>query len=218
MGLSDLSQDGLELLVRRTEGWVAGLQLTALSLRNRNEPNRLLEELSAAPPRFVVDYLVEDVLDRQPGDVRSFLEYTSVLDRLCGPVCDAVTRTSGGQAMLERLERANLFISPLDAERFWYRYHGLFAEALLQRVRRVNPALIPELHTRAAAWFTSMKRPRDAVEHALLAGDSRLAATQIRELHQQLFLEGEHATLQRWLDQLSESVLDEQPSLRVAQA
>ena len=218
IGIPDLSQDEIKLLATRTEGWAAGVQLAALSLRNRSDGTSLLATLSTATPRFIVDYLVEDVLNRQSEDVRTFLQHTSILDRLCGPLCDAVTERSGGEAMLEQLEHANLFVIPLDAERLWYRYHGLFAEALRLRQRQTNPEVVPRLHSRAAAWFSATRMQREAIEHTLAAGNSSSAAEQIADLQQQLFSEGEHVTLQRWLGELSESVLGEHPPLLVALA
>jgi LuxR family maltose regulon positive regulatory protein len=217
MGISNLSGKEITVLAERTEGWVAGVQLAALSLSRDPDRSDRLAEL-AAPPRFVVDYLVDDVLNRQPDDVRAFLLQTAILDQLCGPLCDAVTAGSGGQLMLEQLERANLFVVALDEERYRYRYHGLFADVLRLRLRQTRPDLLPALHTRAATWFAAAHMPREAVEHALAAGDDSFAAEQIEVLHHQLFSEGEHTTLQRWLTQLSETVLDQHPRLRVTLA
>ncbi len=217
MDIPDLSEEDLALLAERTEGWVAGVQLAALSLRDRADgPGRLAQLTST--PRFVVDYLVEDVLDRQADDVRAFLTRTAILDRLCDSLCDAVTETLGSQAMLERLERANLFVSSLDAQRRWYRYHALFAEVLRLRLQQRTPELVPELHRRAAAWFAVAGSPREVVEHSLAAGDWGTAADRIEALHQPLVAGGEHATLQRWIEQLPERVLDAHPYLWAALA
>jgi len=198
MGVANVSPDEVALLTARTEGWAAGVQLAALSLRDRPDRAAVLAELSRSAPRFIVDYLAEDVLDRQPDDLRTFLEQTSILNRLCGPLCDAVVGGSDGQSMLDQLERANLFVSPLDAERRWYRYHPLFAEMLRLRLRQTHPALLPILHRRAADWFDAVDMPREAIEHALEVDDSIFAAEHIAALEDRLFQDGEHSTLQRW--------------------
>ena len=146
-------------LATRTEGWAAGLQLAALSLQGRADVAGFVAEFSGSH-RFVLDYLAEEVLERQPRSVRTFLLETSVLDRLSGPLCDAVTgRRRRASAMLESLERANLFLVPLDDGRGWWRYHHLFADLLRARLQRQHPARVPELH-RAAAPGTSARAGR----------------------------------------------------------
>ena len=137
MGLN-LSAEDIAALENRTEGWIAGLQLAALSMQGRSDTARFIQSFTGSH-RFVLDYLVEEVLQRQPERVRSFLLQTSILDRLCGPLCNAVTGQEDGKAMLETLERGNLFVIPLDDQRQWYRYHHLFAEVLQAHLREEQP-------------------------------------------------------------------------------
>ncbi|HRE00413.1 MAG TPA: hypothetical protein PLV68_03885 [Ilumatobacteraceae bacterium] len=153
-------------LEARTEGWIAALQLAALSLRDRDDVGAFIDNF-AGDDRFVVDYLVEEVLDRQPDTVRSFLLHTSVLDRLTGGLCDAVTRGTDGRATLEQLDRSNLFLVALDDRRHWYRYHHLFADVLHARLIHEDPDLIDELHRRAGAWYSAHGEPAKAIEHAM---------------------------------------------------
>ena len=177
MGL-DLTAADVGLLEDRTEGWVAGLQLAALSLRGIPEPAEVAGFLEAfsGSNRFVLDYLADEVLARLPGEVRDFLLRTAVLDRLTGPLCDAVTGRSDGTAMLADLERGNLFLLPLDTRRSWYRYHHLFADVLHARLLNEQPEQVPALHQRASAWYAAHDLVVDAVRHALAAEDFDRAA------------------------------------------
>ena len=159
MGL-DLDAADVDALEERTEGWIAGLQLAALSLRaipTRPEVTDFIEAFTGSN-RFVIDYLADEVLARQPTEVRDFLLRTAVLDRLTGPLCDAVSGQTGGAAMLADLDRANLFVVPLDTERTWYRYHHLFADVLHARLLAEDPDLVPQLHRRASDWY-AVTRP-----------------------------------------------------------
>jgi LuxR family maltose regulon positive regulatory protein len=151
MGL-DLPEESVTALEERTEGWIAGLQLAALSVRGREDISGFIATLRGSS-RYIVDYLAEEVLRRQPEGVRAFLLQTSILDRLSGPLCDAITDRADGQEMLERLERANLFTIPLDEERRWYRYHHLFSEFLCEHLRRTRPDQEPRLHRKASSWY-----------------------------------------------------------------
>ncbi len=164
-------------LEERTEGWVTGLQLAALSLRAGSDPADLIRGFSGGH-RYVLDYLTGEVLERQPADVRRFLLDTSILERLSGPLCDAVTGRSDGQQMLEGLERANLFLVALDEQRRWYRYHRLFADLLRVRLQRQEGGAerVAELHRSAAAWCVDRGLIDDAVRHAMAAGEARWAA------------------------------------------
>jgi LuxR family maltose regulon positive regulatory protein len=216
MGLS-LSPADVAVLEARTEGWIAGLHLAALSLRERDDPSAFVEAFGGSH-RFVLDYLVDEVLRRESPEVHRFLLRTSVLDRLCAPLCDAVvddTPTRGdvvrtkvavlglsSQAMLERLERANLFLIPLDAERRWYRYHHLFADLLRARLRQDRPELVPELHRQASAWFERQDLVSEAVDHALAAPDLDRAAQLIGDHALDIALRGDLATLSKWFDPL----------------
>jgi LuxR family maltose regulon positive regulatory protein len=174
MGLS-LSPAEMAALEARTEGWIAGLQLAALSMQGRTDTAAFVRSF-AGSHRFVLDYLVEEVLLRQPERVRAFLLQTSILDRLSGPLCDAVTGQEGSGAVLEALERGNLFIVPLDDSRRWVRYHHLFAEVLQARLLRELPERAPALHRRASAWYERNGLPAAAIRHALAAQDFERAA------------------------------------------
>src|SRR5439155_1257771 len=151
MGLS-LAPEAVERLTERTEGWITGLQLAALSLQEHPDPEQFLASFGGTY-RHLVDYLVEEVLQRQPDPVQRFLWETAILERLCGPLCEAVTGRPGGQALLEQVEAANLFLIPLDEERRWYRYHSLFAEVLRARPQPSGAEPVAALHGRAATWF-----------------------------------------------------------------
>ncbi len=168
MGLS-LTAEMVKRLSERTEGWIAGLQMAALSLQGEPDPSRFLDAL-AGTHRYLVEYLFEEVLHRQPPELRAFLAQTAFLDRLCGPLCDAVTGAPGGQAMLERLQAANLFLVPLDQEGRWYRYHHLFADVLRAGLLSPDPHERAALQRRAADWYEREGMIAEAIEHAL-AGD-----------------------------------------------
>ena len=169
MGL-DLSAGDVAALEERTEGWIAGLQLAALSMRERADVSAFVKAFSGSH-RDVLDYLAEEVLERQPGHVREFLLQTSILDHLSGGLCDALTGRSDGREILEELERENLFVVALDEERRWYRYHHLFADFLRSRLQRECPDQVEELHRRAAEWYEQNGWTSEAVEHGLAAGD-----------------------------------------------
>ena len=169
MGLS-LSLEEITALETRTEGWIAGLQMAAISLQGRADTASYIQAFTGSH-RFVLDYLVEEILQRQPELVRSFLLQTSVLDRLSGPLCDAITGQEDGRGTLEALERSNLFIVPLDDKRQWYRYHHLFADVLQARSMEEQPHQAPILHRRASEWYEKNGSPADAVHHALASED-----------------------------------------------
>jgi LuxR family transcriptional regulator, maltose regulon positive regulatory protein len=196
-----LSPEDIAALDARTEGWIAGLQLAALSLHGRRDIATFLQAFTGTH-RFVVDYLTEEVLARQSADVQHFLLQTAILECLCGPLCEAVTSEPAGQPMLERLDQANLFVVPLDDERHWYRYHHLFAEVLRQRLQRLYPERIADLHQRASAWYAHHGMIRDAVHHALAAADFAQAARLIEQTADTMAKRGEIATLRTWLEAL----------------
>jgi LuxR family transcriptional regulator, maltose regulon positive regulatory protein len=209
MGL-ELTPASVALLETRTEGWWAGLQLAALSLRDRPDPDRFLGAF-AGSHRYVLDYLIEEVLHQQSALRQAFLLRTAVLDRLNGPLCDAVTGGRDGQAQLERLEHDNLFLVPLDAERGWYRYHHLLRDVLSHQLRRTEPELMPELHRRASAWCVDHGLREEAVEHALSAGEWDGAAGLIEDWMEPLRMRGGYGTLYRWLGALPEAVRARHP-------
>jgi LuxR family maltose regulon positive regulatory protein len=204
-------------LAERTEGWPAALQLAALSLRGRADVAGFVADFSGND-RHVVDFLVEEVLRRQPDEVRAFLLRTSVLGRLTGPLCDAVTGGRDGGAVLERLERDNVLLVPLDDQRRWYRYHHLFADVLRARLDREHPQDVAELHRRAARWWERHDGPTEAVEHALAAGDGDLAGALVEAAVPALRAGRQEATLRRWLEALPEAVIAGRPALGVAYA
>ena len=204
-------------LAARTEGWAAGLQLAALSLRGRPDIAGFVAAFSGSH-RYVLDYLTEEVLDRQPEQVRTFLLETSVLERLSSGLCDAVTGGDDGQAMLERVEQAGLFLVPLDEVRGWWRYHPLFADLLRARLQQQRPGRGAGLHRAAAAWCEEHGLADDAVRHALAAADPAWAARLIERHADAFLLRSEGATLQRWLAALPAGLAGSRPRLLLAQA
>ena len=211
MGL-DLPEESVVALEERTEGWVAGLQLAALSMRGREDISGFIADLKGSN-RYVLDYLAEEVLRRQPEDTGSFLLQTSILERLSGPLCDAVTDRADGQEILQRLEQENLFTVPLDDERRWYRYHHLFSEFLRERLRRTRPDLEPQLHHRASGWYERDGLVQEAVGHALAAGDLENAARLIEENFREMLAQGEATSLLSWMEGLPEELLRSRPWL-----
>ncbi len=216
MGLA-LPPKAIEALESRTEGWIAGLQLSALSLQGRADVSTFLANFSGSH-RFVLDYLSGEVLSRQPAPVQSFLFQTSILERLSGSLCDAVTGQQGSQSTLEALDQANLFVVSLDDERGWYRYHHLFAEVLRRHLHQVQPAAIPELHRRASAWYEQHELPAEAVQHALAMPDFELAARLIEPIAPSVGLTGQLATALGWLNALPETLVQTRPFLCVYHA
>ena len=205
-------------LAARTEGWAAGLQLAALSLRGQDDAAGFVAAFTGSH-RYVLDYLAEEVLEQQGEHVRTFLLETSMLERLSGPLCDAVTGREGSQALLEQVERAGLFLVPLDEVRGWWRYHHLFADLLRARLQEEQPGRVPELHRNAAAWYAGYGLADDAIGHAVAAGEM-LWAARIIEQHFDLVYStrGEAATIHRWLSVLPAEVVRSRPRLLLAQA
>ncbi len=211
MGL-DLAPEDITTLERRTEGWVAGLQLAALSLRGRADISSFLTSFSGCH-QFVLEYLSEEVLSRQPESVQSFLLHTCILERLSGSLCDAVTGQDGSQAALEALDKANLFVVSLDGERRWYRYHQLFAEMLRNRLEQTQSMLVPQLHRRASAWCEQHQLPVEAVQHALAIPDFELAARLIEPIALPTALQGQFYTVLGWLHALPDVLMQAHPFL-----
>jgi len=204
-------------LTARTEGWAAGLQLAALSLRGQADPAGFVAAFSGSH-RFVLDYLADEVLDGQTEQVRTFLLETSVLERLSGELCDAVTGRTGSQAMLQDIERAGLFLVPLDQVRGWWRYHHLFADLLRVRLRAEQPGRALALHRAAAAWCDEHDLADDAVRHALAAQDAVWAARLVERNVEILLGRGEGVTLRRWLSALPAEAVRDRPRIYLAQA
>jgi LuxR family maltose regulon positive regulatory protein len=209
-----LSAQAIEALEARTEGWVAGLQLAAFALQKEGgRPEKFLAAFSG-DHRYVMDYLVVEVLERLPPPTRDFLRRTAILDRLCASLCDAVIEGGGSQAVLEQLEASNIFLFPLDSRREWYRYHRLFAEFL---TARLPPADESGLHLRAAAWYATHNLPFRAVRHALqagkLTGDYSEATRLIRTAADDIIREGRAQTLLDWMDSLPQDLSAADPEL-----
>jgi LuxR family transcriptional regulator, maltose regulon positive regulatory protein len=204
-------------LVARTEGWAAGLQLAGLSVRGHADAAGFAAAFSGSH-RFVLDYLTDEVLDGQTDQVRTFLLETSVLERLSGELCDAVTGRAGSQGMLQEIERAGLFLVPLDEVRGWWRYHHLFADLLRARLQAEQPGRVRALHRAAAAWSEEHDLADDAVRHALAAGEMEWAARLVERHGETLLGRSEGVTLRRWLSALPAQSVRDRPRLCLAQA
>ncbi|MDZ4765929.1 MAG: LuxR C-terminal-related transcriptional regulator [Chloroflexota bacterium] len=224
MGLN-LSADDIAALETRTEGWIAGLQLAAISLQGNQDATSFIKTFTGNH-HFVLDYLVEEVLQRQPESVQTFLLRTSILDRLCGSLCDAVllNPSATGEATLADLEHANLFIVPLDNERRWYRYHHLFADLLRQRLHQITSSSGDkgsekgELHRRASQWYEDNGLEMEAFHHAVAANDVDRAARLVEGKGMPLFFRGVVAPVLKWLESLPTTELDARPALWVMYA
>jgi LuxR family maltose regulon positive regulatory protein len=214
---AELPDAAVTALVTRTEGWAAGLQLAALSLRGQADVAEFVAAFTGSH-RYVLDYLAEEVLERQSEQMRDFLLETAVLDRLSGPLCDTVTGRDGGQALLEQVERAGLFLMPLDEVRGWWRYHQLFADLLRARLQD-QPGRAAALHRKAAGWFREHGLADDAIRHAVAAGEMLWAARLIEQDFDTVYnLRGEGETIQRWLSALPSDLVRSRPRLLLAQA
>ena len=216
MGLG-LSAEEVTALETRTEGWIVGLQMAALSMQGRADSASFIQAFTGSH-HFIIDYLVEEVLQRQPKRVRSFLLQTSILDRLSGPLCDAVTGQEDGRGMLEALERGNLFVVPLDDKRHWYRYHHLFADVLQTHSMEEQPDLVPTLHLRASEWYEQNDLPPDAVRHALAAEDFERAAGLIELAWPAMDWSFQSAKWLGWVKALPDELVRARPVLSVGYA
>ncbi|MBI5033870.1 MAG: AAA family ATPase [Chloroflexi bacterium] len=209
----ELSREDVAALHQRTEGWIAGLQLACLFLRNHLDAHQFIESFTGSN-RFVLDYLLEEVFGQQPAEVREFLLKTSILQRMCAELCDSLFSTNrDSQRVLERLEHINLFVVPLDNERRWYRYHRLFADLLHHRLRLDSASDVAQLHQRASAWYAANGFPVDAIHHALAASDWERASTLVLGECESLLRRGEIVTILRWLQVLPEDILRGNPEL-----
>ena len=207
-----LSTNDIQLLETRTEGWIAGLQLAALSLHGRKDPSNFLKTFKG-DHRYIADYLTEEVLNRQPEQLRNFLLQTSILERLSASLCDAVTGQDNSRQVLNKLENANMFVIPLDEERCWYRYHHLFADLLEQRLRLKQGDLVAELHRRASQWFAKNGFKNEAVDHALIAQDYPQAAQLIEEIAEIEWDRARESRLLQWFKKLPDEEIDANPKL-----
>ena len=217
-----LSAEDIAALEARTEGWITGLQLAALALQGSlsmqghasRDTSRFIQSFTGSH-RFVLDYLVEEVLQRQTENIRSFLLQTAILERLSGPLCDAVTGQEDGRGMLDALERGNLFVIPLDDQRQWYRYHHLFTEVLLAHALEEQPGQIPHLHKRASAWYEQNNLPAEAIRHALAARDFERAAGLIEKMYPAMDTSFQHTAWLGWVRKLPDEVVRVRPVLSV---
>ncbi|TCC22381.1 LuxR C-terminal-related transcriptional regulator [Kribbella sindirgiensis] len=216
MGLR-LTENDVRALEGRTEGWVAGLQLAALSLRGVSDISGFLQAFTGSH-RFVIDYLAAEVLARQRPEIRDFLLRTAVLERLTGPLCDAVSGTADSARILDELDRGNVFLVALDADRTWYRYHHLFRDVLRARLLAERPEELPALHRAAGEWYAAERMAPDAVRHALAAGDQERAAFLIEEALPEVRRTRQDSLLLSWIRSLPESVARRRPVLCIARA
>jgi len=212
-----LTASDIAALEQRTEGWIAGLQLAALSLADRGDISQFIRAFTGSHA-YIVDYLVEELLQRQPPEIEQFLLQTSILERLCGPLCDAILGRDNSQALLAQIDRANLFLIPLDNERHWYRYHHLFAEVLQTRLQNQQPTQVAALHQRASYWYETQGLLSEAVEHARNSGDHAHVAALVEQLAEILLKRGESVTLQRWLHDLPFAAVQPRARLSLVRA
>lgn len=213
MGL-ELAADDIAALEARTEGWIAGLQLAALSVQGRTDAQGFIAAFSG-DDRYITDYLIEEVLQRQSGEVRRFLLQTAILERLSGPLCDAIGGHEGSQVLLEALERDNLFVVPLDDKRQWYRYHHLFADVLHARALTEQPEHVRGLHQRASVWYETNGFSAEAVRHAFAAEDYGRVATMIEIEARHMITGGQEATWRGWIRRLPDAFVKARPVLSV---
>lgn len=216
--LADAERESVaDLLFDRTEGWAAGLQLASLSLRDNHDVAGFAERFSGSH-RYVLDYLTDEVLARQPEDTRQFLLETSILDRLSGELCDAITGRGDSQAVLEAIDRSNLFLVPLDENRNWWRYHQLFSDLLRSRLQHEHPSHLVELHLRASKWHELEGSFDAAVHHSVSAGDTERASVLVENEFDALYLTGERGRLKRWLALMHTDTIASRPRLSLVAA
>lgn len=216
LGLKITPED-IAALTTRTEGWIAGLQMAALSMSGKPDIRKFIQEFSGSD-RFILDYLMEEVVRGQPDDIQEFLLQTSIVDRVSATLCNALTGVRNSQEILERFDRDNLFIIPLDNERIWYRYHQLFADLLQKRLEQEQPKNIPELHDRASWWFEDHGLIADAIQHSLSSRNYDRAAELVDQVSEETLMRSEIETFLRWTRALPESVITARPSLGIGLA
>jgi LuxR family transcriptional regulator, maltose regulon positive regulatory protein len=218
MDIQHLTPEDIEVLEQRTEGWIAGLQLAALSLKNDPNPAEFIQSF-AGSDRYVLDYLLDEVFSHQPEDIQNFLLSTSILDRLCAPLCEVVFAemvhqpVAGAQGLLAQVEHANLFLIPLDYHREWYRYHHLFADLLRHALSQAAPKQVPGLHLRASQWLESNGHITEAVKHAFQSRDWLYAAELVERHAWNVILHSQVATVSEWCATFPEAMISKRPAL-----
>jgi len=212
---TQLSERDVHRLLARTEGWAAGLQLAALRLKDRADPSAFIERFTGAD-WHIINYVGEEVLTSQPARVREFLLVTSILNRMCAPLCNALTGRSDGAELISEVHRANLFVIPLDDERRWFRYHHLFAGLLRHELSRAAPEQPAVLHQRAAKWYAGNGDPAEAIGHAIASGDRSLTRRLVAAHWRQHFNAGQLETVRGWLDALPAELVAVDASLSAA--
>jgi LuxR family maltose regulon positive regulatory protein len=213
----NLSPEDVTVLEAHTEGWIAGLQMAALSMRGREDVSAFISAFTGSH-RFILDFLVEEVLEQQPPNVQQFLFKTSILERMTAPLCDAVTGSSDSQTILAQLDQANLFLIPLDDDRRWYRYHHLFADLLHSHLMQAQLDQVPTLHHRASAWYERNESVDEAVRHAFAADDLERVVHLVEEHALTMVYQGQLATLASWLARIPTEAMNSRPWLCIAQA
>jgi LuxR family maltose regulon positive regulatory protein len=208
----DLSSDGIAALEARTEGWIASLKLAAISMQGRDDWPEFIAKFSGSN-RYVIDYLVDEVLARQPEEVQTFLRRTSILERFCAPLCEYVVGGNEGMDIIDTLDRSNLFLIPLDDHRQWYRYHHLFADFLRQRLRECEPDSIPELHRRASQWYENEGLVDEAIQHAVACGDLESATRLVDGIAADLVVRRESYKLVKFVERLPSDLCQGYPML-----
>ncbi len=216
MGLV-LSEEDIAALETRTEGWISGLRLAAISMRGRENVHEFVATFSGSH-HYVIDYLVDEVLALQPEDIQLFLIQTSILERFNSALCDAVLEGSNSREILQKLDEANLFLIPLDDERIWYRYHHLFADFLKQRLVEKNPGVIPLLHGRAVGWLEQNGLINEAIDHSLDGEDFQHAAQLIESISPDMMMQNEFDQLEKWLDAIPQELVETWPWLCIIRA
>jgi LuxR family maltose regulon positive regulatory protein len=214
MGLT-LRPEWVAALEQRTEGWIAGLQLAALSMQGRDDAQAFIQDFTGSQ-HFVLEYLVDEVLQRQSASLQQFLLETSILQRMCAPLCDAVTASAESDEVLADLQRRNLFVIPLDDEHYWLRYHHLFAEFLKSHLKRTRADVLPVLHRRAAEWLQGHDYPEEALHHAFAIPDYPYVSRLVVDNWRQVYHTGRLDTAVRWLESLPGDLLRQSPALGVA--
>ena len=212
-----LNREELSLLETSTEGWAAGLQMAALSLQDREDPGTFIRSFSGEN-RYILDFLFEEVFQRQPAEIQSFLLQTSILELLSAPLCQAIASQENCQVILETLERNNLFLIALTDEKKWYRYHYLFRDLLKSRLKQSFPELLPTLHQRASLWYAAERDLESAIRHALAAQDYELTARQIEQVMHRLDQQNQQVLLSSWMSNLPPQVLESHPWLCIQRA